>query len=182
MAGCALVIIDMQKAYFNNDALKQQQASLTDACNQLINYAHAQDMPVYNVRTQHKRDTSTWTLNMLEDEQGYLFEGDNDCENVAGLQTEQTIEILKTRDSAFYKTSLEDLLRIRNIDKLIICGVSTHTCVSMTAADAYAANIKVTLITDAIASHNPSLHEPALYLLQDEYRQTAKTVNDLIRR
>lgn len=37
-------------------------------------------MPVINVRTEHKRDRSTWTLNMLADNKGFAFEGDLDAQ------------------------------------------------------------------------------------------------------
>ncbi len=174
----ALLIIDMQNAYFNNDALKRKQQSLIDTCNGLIGKAHKLDMPIFNLRTVHERDTSSWTRNMLADEQGYLFEGDTDAANLDGLDIAETTEMLKTRDSAFYGTALESALRTLEVTELVLCGVSTHTCVFFTAADAYARNFKVVLVKDAISSHNPDFHESTFILLKDEYRQSVTTANE----
>jgi nicotinamidase-related amidase len=171
----AVIIIDMQKAYFNSPELQQRQAQLTEACNRLIAYAAEHEIPIFNVRTRHERNKATWTINMLEDGRGFLFDGDEDYELVDGLDLGQAIdatEVIKTRDSAFFDTNLASMLRVLGVRRLILCGVSTHSCVLQTAADAYAANFKISLAVEAIASHVPELHEPALRILRDEYRQT----------
>lgn len=171
----ALIIIDMQNAYFNNGALAERKEKLTAACNELIGHFVSKNMPVITVRTEHQRDKSTWTLNMLEDGQGYLFENDDDAACVTGLQTSGTGRLVKTRDSAFYGTDLVERLHTLEVRQLVLAGVSTHSCVLYTAADAYAANIPVVLATDAIASHDPSRHDSTLDMLEQEYRQRLLT-------
>lgn len=173
MTHTAFVIVDMQKAYFRSDALEARREQLTGACNELISQAVRNNIPVFHVVTKHKRDRSTWTRNMLEDGEGYLFEGTKDVEVVEGLHVADAIEIVKTRDSAFFDTNLFDELTRRNIETIVIAGVSTHTCIFQTAADAYAHNLRVVLAGGAIASHDPSRHEAALELLKQEYRQQA---------
>lgn len=170
----ALVIVDMQKAYFRNEALEARRSELIAACNSLIERAVQANVPVFHAITKHKRDRSTWTLNMLEDGEGYLFESEKDSEVVDGLHVEGVTEVIKTRDSAFFDTTLLEELRSRNIQTIVLAGVSTHTCIFQTAADAYAHNLRVILATDAIASHDPSLHQAALDLLRQEYRQSIK--------
>lgn len=167
----ALLVIDMQNAYFNNGALAKESRRLISACNALIDAALGQDVPVILVRTEHIRDRSTWTLNMLDDGKGYLYEGADDSKFVSGLHTERTSELIKTRDSAFYGTDLNGRLHTLGIQNLIIAGVSTHSCILFTAADAYAANFRVTLAIDAIASHDPDYHDAVLAMLKQEYRQ-----------
>jgi nicotinamidase-related amidase len=88
---------------------------------------------------------------------------------------DRTVEVIKTRDSAFWDTTLEHQLRTLGISRLIIAGVSTHTCVAQTAADAYAANFRVLLAEDVIASHIMDLHEITLEVLEEEYRQRRAT-------
>ena len=167
----ALMIVDMQKAYFNNDALEAKRVELTEACDELIICARKHDVPVVNIITKHKNDGSTWTLNMREDEQGYLFEDHEDSEVVDGLDIEDAVKVVKTRDSAFYSTGLAEMLHQQGIDTIILAGVSTHTCIFQTAADAYASDLKVILARDAIASHDPKFHDIALEMLTTEYRQ-----------
>ncbi|KTQ96362.1 hypothetical protein NS226_08330 [Aureimonas ureilytica] len=68
----------------------------------------------------------------------------------------------KWRYSAFVSSSLEDILKQRNIDQLAICGVYAHIGCLMTAADAYQKDIKPFLIGDAIADFNQDYHSLAL--------------------
>lgn len=175
----ALVVVDMQNAYFHNDALQEQQLALTNNINKLITAAQTHSLPIFNVKTEHQTDIATWTLNMLSDKKGYLFAGDEDSQNVPQLMTEDCIEVIKTRDSAFYDTTLLSMLRNHGITHLIICGVSTHTCIFQTAADAYAANLHVILDKDGIASHQPQYHNTALDILDIEYRQAAMETTEL---
>lgn len=167
----ALLVVDLQNAYFNNDALRDQQATLLAKTNELIDLCLENHLPVFTIRTEHQRDKATWSLNMIDDGEGYLFKGDEDSRTIPGLRVDDTIEVLKTRDSAFHDTTLAAMLKNHAIETLIICGVSTHTCVAETAADAYAQNFRVILAAEAIASHKPEFHEVALTMLQTEYRQ-----------
>jgi nicotinamidase-related amidase len=180
MSTHALIVVDMQNAYFNNDSLAAVKPGLVAACNQLIEAFMSASLPVLLVRTQHKRDRSTWTLNMLDDGRGYLFNDQPDAAYVDGLLTDGTIEILKTRDSAFHDTNLGAILKKHAIDHIFIAGISTHSCILYTAADAYAENYRVTLAQDAIASHDPTYHDSTLAMLEQEYRQP-KLSNDAIR-
>lgn len=176
----AMLIIDMQRAYFRNDELASRKNELVDRANQLIDAANHRQVPVYNVTTAHKRDRSTWTLNMLEDGEGYLFENDEDTQVVDGLSVNRAEPIVKTRDSAFFGTDLAKRLREQGVDTVIMLGVSTHGCIAQTAADAYAENFKVVLARDAIASHDMSFHEPTFRLLEQEYRQNVLSNNEVL--
>lgn len=50
-------------------------------------------MPIVNVPTEHQRDRSTWTLTMLEDDQGFGYRATDEVDNVAGLQVLSLIHI-----------------------------------------------------------------------------------------
>lgn len=169
----ALLIIDMQRVYFESPALRERRASLVAACNQLIEDFKGRQNYLLNIQTSHERDRSTWTLSMLDDDQGYLFAGDEQVQPLEGLATDDLPVLTKTRDSAFFATDLAERLHALGIEQVILAGVSTHTCIAQTAADAYAHNFRVTLARDAIATHVPPHHEPTLELLGSEYRQAA---------
>lgn len=49
-----------------------------------------------------------------------------------------------------------------------------------TAAHAYARDLSVVLVHDAIASHRPELHRPTLEMLSDEYRMPLLDVAGLV--
>lgn len=181
-AHVAVVVIDMQNAYFEQGALAERRDQLVERTNALIAWALDAGLPVFNIRTQHQRDRSTWTINMLEDDQGFLLEGDDDARPLDGLRVDQATEIVKTRDSSFFETTLGVALASRNIDTIVMAGVSTHTCVAATAAAAYAENIHVIFAEDAIYSHRPELHEPTLEVLCEEYRLDRITHDTLLER
>jgi nicotinamidase-related amidase len=167
----AVLVIDMQNAYFEDDALRSRQDGLVASCNRLIDGAAAREVPVLMVCTEHQRDKSTWTLSMLDDDQGFIFAGSGQADFVPGLRHEGLPRVVKTRDSAFMGTDL--LLRLRNFgaSRLVLAGVATHNCVAQTAADAFASNFRVAYAKDAMASTNEEYAEAMRRILSDEYRQ-----------
>ena len=173
-SSCALVVVDLQRAYFRNGELKKDEQRLRDETNRLITVMHRAHRPVIFIRTAHAKTPETWTINMRDDSDAYLVEGTDDVLFIPGLLVEPHDAVLtKLRDSAFYLTLLEQTLRELKIETIIIAGVSTQTCVGQTAADAYARNIHVLLATDAIGTHNHLFHESTLAVLTTEYRQLA---------
>ena len=178
--GTALVLIDLQNAYFEFEPLAQHRGRLVDEANRLVRWAREEGALVVNVRTEHQRDKSTWTLNMLEDDQGFAFVGNQDAQPLEGLDLEGSVEVVKTRDDAFLGTHLGDLLREREIGTLVVAGVSTHTCVGTTVTHAYALGLSCVLVHDAIASHRPELHRPTIDMLADEFRLPVVDVAGLL--
>lgn len=170
----ALLIIDMQDAYFKTPRILAQKAALTSAINRLIQSHERNGDMIINIMTAHHRDASTWTLNMLDDDKGFAFHGDDETKNVAGLQTSSAIPLTKTRDSAFLGTNLHQLLKEHSVEQLTIAGVSAHSCIFFTAADAYARNYPVILPSAAIGDEDPELMRRSLEFLAREYRQTIR--------
>lgn len=175
--GCeakAVILIDLQRDFFVSSHLAEVREALLGNVNSLVRRAVELHVPVINVRTEHRVDRSTWALNMREDNQGVVLEGTRGAQPLEELLS-GTIEVVKTRDSAFYRTDLADVLDERRITELVLAGVSTEACVSVTAADAYARDFRVTLAADCIDSADPDAHEPALSWLNSQYRQPALT-------
>ena len=83
----AVLMIDLQNAYFEDPALASRQETVVEAANLLLRTATAAQVPVLLVRTEHRRDRSTWTLSMLDDDQGFIFEGTEQAAYLPGLQT-----------------------------------------------------------------------------------------------
>jgi nicotinamidase-related amidase len=167
----ALVIVDMQVDYFNDGELERCREDLVAACNVLVERASAAGAPVFEVRTEHRRDRSTWALNMREDDSGMVIEGTHGAQPVPGLRTTAAEPVIKTRDSAFHRTELEHQLSSQGISSIVLAGVSTESCIATTAADAYARDIRVTLVEHAVASVDPRLNQRTLEQLGQQYRQ-----------
>lgn len=166
----ALIIVDMQSAYFADKNLKEQKSILIKNIQYEIDKHLRMGNLIVNVKTIHSHDKKTWTLNMLEDNQGFLFENSEETETLLKLPG-NTEYVYKSRDSAFHETNLIDMLRANNITHISLVGVSAHTCIFHTASAAYAYNLKATLIRDAIGDENMQAMQRAFDYLTSEYRQ-----------
>ena len=167
----ALLVIDMQNAFFEDPALAAQRARIAAACNGLIAAARESGAPALLVRTEHERDGSTWTLSMLDDEQGFAFRGTEQAELLPELQTDGLPQLVKHRDSAFAGTDLLQRLRTWNADSVLLAGVSTHLCLAQTAVDAYAYNLRAAFAEEAMGAEVPKSADAMLAVVLEEYRQ-----------
>ncbi|MEU3524264.1 isochorismatase family cysteine hydrolase [Streptomyces sp. NPDC038707] len=73
--------------------------------------------------------------------------------------------VAKRRVSAFHGTHLDTLLRAREVDTLLLLGVTTDLVVLSTAREAHDRDYRVEVLADATATETPELHEAALTLL-----------------
>jgi nicotinamidase-related amidase len=174
----ALVVIDLQNDYFNDEELERCRDDVLARTNQLVRAARDAGAPVVEVQTVHARDKSTWALNMLDDGRGMAIEGTEGARRLDGL-LDPDVCILKTRDDAFHDTELAELLRERHVDRLVLAGVSTESCIAATATDAYARDLRVVLVADATASVEWRLHDETLERLQKQYRQEVVFADDV---
>ena len=68
----------------------------------------------------------------------------------------------KNRYSAFTGTSLDETLKYRKIEDLIITGVLTNCCCETTARDAFVRDYRVFFVSDATATVSEDLHLASL--------------------
>ncbi len=78
------------------------------------------------------------------------------------------IVIDKPGYSAFAHTDLDHRLRVRDIDTLLLSGITTEVCVSSTLRDAVDRGYRCITIGDACASAFPDLHDAALRMIAVE--------------
>jgi nicotinamidase-related amidase len=69
--------------------------------------------------------------------------------------------VLKPKHSAFYQTCLEVLLEHLGVRTLIIGGVTTDSCVTFTASDAYLRGYSLRIVQDGCAAMTASAHRDA---------------------
>src|SRR5699024_12224954 len=79
----ALLLVDLQNAFFDDPGLAERKDEVISAANRLADAAHDAGIPIFVITTVHSRDRSTWTLNMLEIGEGFLFDGEEGTEVVA---------------------------------------------------------------------------------------------------
>ena len=175
----ALLVVDMQADFFASPELARRRDGLVGACNAAADRAHEAGSLVVEIRTVHSPDRSSWSLNMLEDDAGMTIEGTTGAAPVEGLDLGASVVVEKTRDSAFHGTRLLELLADHDVAAVAVCGVSTESCIAMTAADAYAHDLRVVLVDGAVAATDPRAHDNAIDRLRTQYRQHVVRVDEL---
>lgn len=163
----------------NPPPLTEQREELVAAVQRWIGWAHETQSPIIEVRTVLPRDKTTWALNMREDDQPVVLEGTDGIERLRELDLEPDLAIEKRRDDAFHGTDLLDRLHALNVDELVIGGIVTEACIAMTAATAYAHDLKVSIADGAVTSYDEKRHTAALKWLEEQYRQEVVTPDDL---
>jgi len=84
------------------------------------------------------------------------------------LKPELTDIILpKRRFSAFYKTDLDQTLRLLGADTIVVTGITTEVCVLTTAMDGLCHDFSVILLEDCCASGYRETHQGCLNLYRN---------------
>ena len=73
----------------------------------------------------------------------------------------------KRRLSGFYKTDLDQTLRLLGVERILVCGLMTPYCVLTTALDAIAHDFRAVLVSDASNALDDAAHQGCL----DIYRK-----------
>lgn len=136
----ALLVIDVQNDLV--DALPSERSSaLLEIIADLVSNARARRMPVVYVR--HNEDDGPLRLGALP------------WEIAAAIAPQPGDPIVEKRfGDAFLETDLGELLKTRNVDELIVCGMQSDFCVNATTRGAIALGYRVTLVEDAHATYD----------------------------
>ncbi|WP_395693522.1 cysteine hydrolase family protein [Nocardioides sp.] len=86
---------------------------------------------------------------------GYAF-----CPEIAPRDSD--IVVRKTAWGAFNSSALEQVLRDRRIDTILMSGVTTNCCVETTARDAADRGYGVAIVEDCVADFDLAAHQAAL--------------------
>jgi nicotinamidase-related amidase len=72
----------------------------------------------------------------------------------------------KPGKGAFYQTDLELMLKNREIDTLLVCGVTTEVCVNTTVREANDRGLRCIVLSDCCASYFPEFHAAGLAMIK----------------
>ncbi len=182
----ALVVIDLQRDFCSPGGYADRagidigpmQAVVVNAV-RLLQAARAAGLLVVHTREGHLSDLSDCPATKLQrsveagapigslgplgrllvrGEQGHDF-----VDAVRPVNGEEVID--KPGYGAFHRTRLAQLLAARDIEQLIVCGVTTEVCVHSTLREAVDRGYFCTTVGDATAASNPALQAPALAMI-----------------
>jgi len=63
---------------------------------------------------------------------------------------------------AFHNTNLDDLLKARHVESVLVTGTVTQICVEETARESFKRGYRTTIVSDAVSSYMPDLHAAVL--------------------
>lgn len=163
MAGSALLIIDMQEDFFLKPPLAELREALVGTIRMLVAEARKLRVPVIWVYQEFSPDLGDAFLEMRRTGRKITIKGTWGAGLLHELPLErEDLRLVKKRYSAFFATSLEQVLRDAGVDTVVMAGVNTHACVRMTAIDAYQRDLDVILVRDGVASYDPAHHRLSL--------------------
>lgn len=191
MKNTALVIVDMQRYYLEEDSdfyrfseqrypgcmeyiKKRSSEIVTPNIQKLQAFFRENNAPIIYLRLCGKKQDRSDLHRFFYDanNQGAV----NGFPAVYPLQNEVMSEVIpalkpqkeelvfcKTTFSAFNSTDIAEVLKERKIQSLVMCGLATSQCVETTARDASEQNFEIIMIEDAQADYDDVTHRASLF-------------------
>jgi nicotinamidase-related amidase len=172
----ALVLIDIQKDYFargKNELFMPNTAA--EKARMLLDYFRQKNLDVFHV--QH----------ISTSENAGFFRPNTEGAEIHPLvfPTPNEPVIVKHYPDSFLETRLEQELRSRQIDLLVICGMMSHMCIDTTVRSAKRLNFTVLLAEDACTTRDltwdgtlipaNTVHQTMMAALNGMFAQVEKT-------
>lgn len=149
----ALIVIDIQKEYFENGKFPLWNTENTlNNVEKAIKKANVNNIPV--ILIQH-----------VADDNSTLFK-----EGTEGAEIHQRIlkaapnakRVIKKFADSFHKTNLEEVLSQLKVEEILVCGMMTQNCVVFTAISKEAEKYSVKILADCCTTVNEAIHQLAL--------------------
>jgi nicotinamidase/pyrazinamidase len=162
----AVVIVDMLNDAFSDHGIGMtpEVRSVIDTTNRLTEFARNRSIPVVFAMDSFLRGDFIFQGKMKE----HSIRGTDGAKVTGELtQADTDIYVPKRRFSAFFKTDLDQTLRLYGVDTVAVTGINTHWCVLTTAMDALSLDFRTYIIEDCCTSYKKELHETVVTM----YRQ-----------
>jgi len=140
----ALLVIDVQNEYFDGKWPIPDGAAALERIEQAIETSQSAGATV--VYVQHA---------VLKPERGIFLPGSHGFELHARLRPRANDpRVVKNYPGSFSKTDLENTLRQRGVDTIVISGYMTHMCCDTTAREGFQRDFRVLFLNDATATRD----------------------------
>lgn len=143
--GTTLLVIDMQRCNFEESPQVHNGSDLLSKIDALVTQARATGMPIIYIQHCGPEDaidepgTPGWEIHP----------------NITPTGDDTVVQ--KSHPDAFQDTNLQDELRAKGIERLVITGIQTEYCIDTTCRRAYSLNYDVILVKDAHSTWDSDL-------------------------
>ncbi len=164
----AILGIDLQR-YFLEPGRKAYLPSSPELINRLRNfYAYAKERGISIILTRHWHDGNImerwWKSPMPRNS--------SETRILEEFRKYGDVIIEKNTYDAFHRTNLEDLLKEKGIETVIITGVMTHLCCETTARSAFVRGFNVIFPIEGTLTQNAELHEGTIRAISHGFSPT----------
>jgi nicotinamidase-related amidase len=167
----ALLVVDMIRGFTEPDCPLGYSCPEVVAANvALVQAFHALRLPVYftTVIYHHAAQARVFrervgALNLLTPDSEWVRLDPR----LPRLASDELVE--KQWASAFHQTDLDQRLRARDVDSLVVTGLTTSGCVRATAVDGLQYEYRVVIPREAVGDRNPQAHDANLFDLHAKY-------------
>ena len=177
----ALIIVDVVVGFTDPACPLGSEADAVVAANiELMNAFHQADLPV-----------ALTTVVYHNEEQASVFRARVPALNLLTPDSEwikfdprlpiapSDLQLEKRHASGFHGTELDDWLKAKNVDSLVVTGLTTSGCVRATAVDGLQNNYRVLVPKEACGDRDEQAHEANLYDLNAKYADVV-SVSDVL--
>jgi nicotinamidase-related amidase len=149
-----LLVIDMLADFLDRWPAAER-AALVAAIRAVADAFRAAKLPIVWVRQEFAPDLTDAFLEMRRDNIHITIAGTPGSRIVPELvPAADDLQVIKKRYSAFFGTQLDEIIRRRSVDTLVLAGINTHACIRMAAIDAYQRDLAVIIPREAVGSQD----------------------------
>ncbi|HEY8174018.1 MAG TPA: isochorismatase family cysteine hydrolase [Dehalococcoidia bacterium] len=162
----AVVVVDVQRAFTDllGESLSPPLGEVLPNITRFLTGAREVGATVFLVRIivapdEHSSNTLIWPESLREQ----LRPG------AAGTEWDPCIapgagdiEVVKQRYSSFFGTNLDAMLRERDIETVVNCGLTTNVCVQSTVRDCWQRDYQTITVSDCCSESGEGAHSSAL--------------------
>jgi len=172
----AVIVVDMLKDFVDGKLANPKAQAITPPLQRLLDHARESGWVVVFSNDAH--DPSDPEMKIWGE---HAMAGDPGAEVIDELAPQEgDIVSEKHHYGAFDGTQLDEQLRERGVDEVVITGQHTHICVRHSSYGALIRGYEITIPRDAVCGFEGVDEDDALEYLKATYGATVTTVDDLV--
>jgi nicotinamidase-related amidase len=172
----ALIIVDMLKDFVDGKLANPRAQAITPPLRRLLDHARKDGWVVVFSNDAHQPgdpELKIWGEHAMA--------GDPGADVIEELEPREAEIISEKRGyGAFDGTDLDEQLRDRDVDEVVVTGQHTHICVRHSSYGALIRGYEITVPRDAVCAFEGVDEDDALEYLKATYGATVTTVDELV--